>query len=55
LRSAVRSAVRDAEVVTADDDSEIVAAVQGGAIDLVLLNRELGYGFTHTSGVEMIR
>lgn len=54
LRMAVAKAARDARVLSADDDSELGEVLAGG-VDLLLLNRELGYGFATSSGVELIR
>jgi hypothetical protein len=54
LRLAVQSAVRDAQVLLADDESELSQIVTQGA-HLLLLNRELDWGFSSRSGVEMIR
>jgi DNA-binding NarL/FixJ family response regulator len=53
LRSAVRSALGDVQIVMVDDNAQLQQALAGGA-DLVLLNRDLGYGLEPASGVEMI-
>ncbi len=55
LRLTVRKAVPDVEIVSADDSRELSAALTAGNIDLVLFNRELGYGYDPDTGVEAIR
>jgi two-component system, chemotaxis family, chemotaxis protein CheY len=54
LRMVVMKAAKDVQVMMADDDSELKDALAQG-VDLVLLNRELGYGFTATLGVDLIK
>ncbi|MDP9172416.1 MAG: hypothetical protein M3O30_00930 [Planctomycetota bacterium] len=54
LRMAVKGALGDVALVSADDNEELDKALQQ-TIDLVLFNRELGYGFAPETGVEMIR
>ena len=54
LRMAVTSALRGATVLAADDATELDAVLAEGA-DLLLLNRELGWGFEQTEGVDVIR
>jgi hypothetical protein len=54
LRMAVSSADRGITVSMADDAQELKAALDGG-VDLVLLNRELGWGFDHPLGVDVIK
>src|SRR3954466_1995524 len=54
LRMAVSSADRGITVSMADDAQELTAALDGG-VDLVLLNRELGWGFDQQLGVDVIR
>src|SRR5688572_7531532 len=54
LRMAVQSADRCIKVFAADDSDELNDLLNGG-VDLVLLNRELGWGFEQTQGVEVIR
>jgi len=54
LRMAVRAALAQAEIVSAGDNAAMDRAIQQG-VDLILLNRELGYGFEPDTGVEMIR
>ena len=55
LRQSVRKAATDVEIVSADDGRELTKALETGAIDLVLFNRELGYGYDPDTGVEAIR
>ena len=54
LRMAVSSAERGVQVTMADDAQELKAALDGG-VDLVLLNRELGWGFEQSLGVDVIK
>jgi CheY-like chemotaxis protein len=54
LRMAVSSVARGIAVHTADDEQELHAYLAKG-VDLLLLNRELGWGFDQTEGVEIIR
>lgn len=54
LRMAVNRADREIAVLAADDQDELDAVLAKGA-DLLLLNRELPYGFDETMGVEVIR
>jgi DNA-binding NarL/FixJ family response regulator len=54
LRMAVKNAFRDADVYMADDDRELEQAIERGA-DLLLLNRQLEYGFKDHLGVDVIR
>jgi two-component system chemotaxis response regulator CheY len=49
-----RAAGPGASVVAADDDSELKKVIEDG-IDLLLLNRELGYGFKEELGVDLIK
>jgi hypothetical protein len=53
LRSAVRAALGDVRFLQAIDNAELQKALDGG-VDLVLLNRDLGYDFDPAAGVEMI-
>jgi two-component system, chemotaxis family, chemotaxis protein CheY len=53
LRMAVKSALGDVTILAADDDSELKKLLAGGA-DLVLVNRQLDYGFASESGVDLI-
>ena len=54
LRMSVRKAVPDVELLSADDGRELTASLEKG-VDLVLFNRELGYGYEPDTGVEAIR
>jgi two-component system, chemotaxis family, chemotaxis protein CheY len=54
LRMSVSAADRAIKVVAADDLEELHAHLKDG-VDLLLLNRELGYGFDDAMGVELIR
>src|SRR3954469_21819178 len=54
LRMAVKNDFRDADVYMADDDRELEQAIERGA-DLLLLNRQLEYGFKDPLGVDLIR
>ena len=54
LRMAVQSADRSIKVVAADDSDELSDLLNSG-VDLILFNRELGWGFDQTQGVEVIR
>jgi two-component system, chemotaxis family, chemotaxis protein CheY len=53
LRMTVDKAAKGARILMADDDSELSDALSQNP-DLVLFNRELGYGFTHKMGVDAI-
>ena len=53
LRISVSSADRELQVVMADDSSELKAQLARG-VDLILFNRELGWGFEQTMGVDAI-
>ena len=55
LRQSVRKAVPDAVLVSADDARELTKALGSGTVDLILFNRELGYGYEPDTGVEAIR
>jgi two-component system chemotaxis response regulator CheY len=54
LKLTIKKAIADANIVFVDDSRELSAALEKSEPDLVLFNRELGYGFDHSSGVEMI-
>src|SRR3954454_17767946 len=54
MRMVVRSADPTAQVIMADDQRELRAALDGG-VDLILFNRELGYGFEEELGVDVIK
>jgi len=51
---AVKSALKDAQILAADSDTEIEHQISSGA-DLLLLNRVLDYGFAVNSGVDLLR
>ena len=55
LRMAVMSADRSIQVVSADDADELDGLINKGGLDLVLFNRELGWGFESSLGVDVIR
>ena len=54
LRIAVSKAERDATVLSVDDDSDLKRVLDDG-VDLLLLNRQLDYGFDEREGVALIR
>ena len=54
LRMAVTSALRGATVLAADDARELDMLLLQG-VDLLLMNRELGWGFDESEGVDVIR
>jgi choline dehydrogenase-like flavoprotein len=54
LRMVCAKAAKDVQVLMADDQSEL-DDVLGQGVDLVLFNRELGYGFQDKMGVDAIR
>jgi hypothetical protein len=54
LRMVVNRASGGAQVLMADDDSELKEVLEQGP-DLLLFNRELGYGFETTMGVDVIK
>jgi DNA-binding NarL/FixJ family response regulator len=54
LRMAVMSADKSIQVFSAHDSGELEKAIGRGA-NLILLNRELDYGFDETAGVDVIR
>jgi hypothetical protein len=54
LRMTVSSADRGIKVLAADDLEELYALLKDG-VDLLLLNRELGWGFDDSMGVDLIR
>ena len=54
LRLAVARAVKDAQILFADDQHTLKKLVDGG-VDLILFNRQLDYGFETDEGVEMIK
>jgi two-component system chemotaxis response regulator CheY len=54
LRIAVSRVDRDIQVVAVDDDSDLKRVLDDG-VDLLLLNRQLDYGFDEEEGVALIR
>ena len=54
LRMAISSADRSATILAADDSSELNKLLTEG-VDLLLLNREMPYGFEDSEGVGLIR
>jgi DNA-binding response OmpR family regulator len=54
LRQAVKAALGEVKFILADDNQELDHALAENP-DLILLNRELTYGFEPPTGVEMIR
>ena len=54
LRIAVSRAERDIQVVSVDDDSDLKRVLNDG-VDLLLLNRQLDFGFDEDEGVALIR
>ena len=53
LRMTISKAVKDAKILSAEDDAEL-SDLLGQGPDLLLFNRELGYGFAETQGVKVI-
>jgi hypothetical protein len=54
LRIAVSKAERDAMILSIDDDSDLKRALDDG-VDLLLLNRQLDYGFDTHEGVTLLK
>ena len=54
LRIVVSKAQRDAMVLSVDDDSDLKRVLDDGVV-LLLLNRQLDYGFDTHEGVALIR
>jgi CheY-like chemotaxis protein len=54
LRLAVARAVKDAQIVFADDQHALNKLIEAG-VDLILFNRQLDYGFETDEGVELIK
>lgn len=54
LKMAVKSAGSAVAILSADDQGELRSALDGG-VDLILFNRELGYGFDEKYGVDVIK
>ncbi len=55
LRLAVARAVKDAQIVFADDQHTLNKLLDNGGVDLILFNRQLDYGFETDEGVELIK
>lgn len=55
LRIAVSKAHRETQVLAADDQSALNKLLADGNADLLLLNRQLDYGFEEDEGVALIR
>jgi two-component system chemotaxis response regulator CheY len=55
LRMIVRKTSPDVEVLMAEDSQELTQLLTRNDIDLILFNRELGYGFDPDQGAEVIR
>jgi hypothetical protein len=54
LRIAVSRAGKDVKVLSADDSDELKRLLDGG-VDLLLLNRQLDFGFDEHEGIAVIR
>ena len=54
LRMAVMQASKGVKVVGTDEREELHKLIEDG-VDLLLFNRELGYGFDEEKGVDVIR
>ena len=54
LRSAVSGSVRGAQIMMIDEAGRLEKALSDG-VDLVLMNRQLDWGFETEEGVELIR
>jgi two-component system, chemotaxis family, chemotaxis protein CheY len=54
LRLAVAKVGREVQVLSADDDAGLKRLLDEG-VDLLLLNRQLDYGFDETEGVGLIK
>ena len=54
LRIVVSRVQRDVQVVAVDDDTDLKRVLDDG-VDLLLLNRQLDYGFDEQEGVALIR
>jgi DNA-binding NarL/FixJ family response regulator len=55
LRMTIKKAVPDVEILAADDSEELSRVLEKNDPDLLLFNRELGYGFSPNMGVDAIR
>ncbi len=54
LRMSVRRADAEIDVLMVDDESDLKRAISEG-VELLLLNRELSYGFQDSFGVDLIK
>jgi hypothetical protein len=54
LRIAVSRAAREVQVLSADDDRDLKRVLDDG-VDLLLLNRQLDFGFDEQEGVALLR
>lgn len=54
LRITVAKAERDVHVMMVDDDADLKRALDNG-VDLLLLNRQLDFGFDEQEGVALLR
>jgi len=54
LRMAVMQASKGVKVIGADEREELQKVLEDG-VDLLLFNRELGYGFDEQKGVDVIK
>ena len=54
LRIAVSRAAREAQVLSVDDDGDLKRLLDDG-VDLLLLNRQLDFGFDEQEGVALLR
>jgi CheY-like chemotaxis protein len=54
LRMTISSAIKDVTVATAYDEASLNKLLEQG-VDLLLLNRQLDYGYKFDEGVELIR
>ena len=55
LRMAIGQAAKGVSIVNADDEAELEQMVSAGGVDLVLFNRILDFGFSTSSGAEVIK
>jgi DNA-binding NarL/FixJ family response regulator len=55
LRMIIKKAAGDVSILSADDAGEFTRVLEKTEPDLILFNRELGYGFEPATGVETIK
>jgi DNA-binding NarL/FixJ family response regulator len=55
LKMTVKKALGDVTILSADEASEFTRHLEKSDPDMILFNRELGYGFDPATGVETIR